>query len=181
MKIIVCVLAIFCISLSSTEVEAKKGLGSLFKQGRGLKAKNGVKHYNSQILSVAKLRVCLLFERKIDKSEKSLELERPSMSKKEKYIAQLTSETSSLEQYLELNKNNNFYSQEEVERFNNKVKRYKELIYIYNKEFLLYKKIQKNYNFHVDQHNSLVNKFTSGCAGKRYYEDDLAEANRNID
>jgi wobble nucleotide-excising tRNase len=81
---------------------------------------------------------------------------------------------------LELNNNTNFYSQQEVDNFNNKVKRYNELIAAYNKEIASYKSLEATYNSHVTQHNSVVNKFQSECAGKRYYEDDFVAASSNI-
>ena len=172
--------AIICISLPSTEAEARKGFGSIFKLGRGAKALNGIKEYDFNTLSVEEIRACLFLEQKANKSEKDLELEQPSISEKEKYLTQLDSEINILSRYLELNKNTNFYSQQEVDNFNNKVKRHNELIAVYNKEIASYKSLEATYNSHVTQHNSVVNKFQSECAGKRYYEDDFVAASSNI-
>ena len=172
--------AAFCLALPSPEVEARKGFGSVFKLGRGAKVANSAKHYSSNTLTVEQLKACLLLEQKVDSSEKNLNTKKKIIGNQEKKIKQLEHEVSSLKSYLGLNKNSNFYTQEQVDSFNRKVERYNQMISQHNNEFKTYKKIEAGYNSTIARHNPIVSSFQSSCAGKRYYEDDLIAAKSSV-
>ncbi len=172
--------AAFCLALPTPEVEARKGFGSLFKLGRGAKSLNGAKHYNYNTLTVEQLRACLLLEQKVDTSERQLNTAQDPIENQEKKVKQLEHEVSSLKNYLEINTNPSFYTQEQVDSFNRKVERYNQSISQYNKKLETYKKMEAGYNSSVASHNAIVNSFQSDCAGKRYYEDDLVTAKSTV-
>lgn len=169
-----------CIILPSTQVEARKGLSSLFKLGRGAKAINGTKHYNSGTLSVEQLRACLRLEQKVDGSEIDLSSKQSPIEIQEQKLKKLEREMSTLKAYLDANQNANFYTQQQVDGFNLKVERYNQFIPAYNIELEHYKTLESNYNSAVGQHNKLVNDFQVSCVGKRYYEDDLISAKSGL-
>lgn len=165
-----------CITLPSTQVEARKGLGSLFKLGRGAKAINGAKHYNSGTLTVAQLKACLMLEQKIESSEIDLSSKQSPVVRQEQKIEKIEREISTLKRYLDLNQKTTFYTQQQVDDFNRKVERYNEFLPAYNRELEAYKNLETIYNGAVGRHNKMVNEFQVSCAGKRYYEDDLLSA-----
>jgi hypothetical protein len=72
-------LSTFFLALSSPDVEARKGIGSLFKFGRGVEAINGIKHYGSNVLTIEQLRTCLLLEQKLYASEMKLNVEQDTI------------------------------------------------------------------------------------------------------
>lgn len=165
-----------CITLPSTQVEARKGLGSLFKLGRGAKAINGAKHYNSETLTLAQLKACLLLEQKIESSEIDLSSKQSPVVHQKQKIEKIEREISTLKRYLDINQNTSFYTQQQVDDFNIKVERYNEFIPAYNRELEAYKNLEAVYNGAIGRHNKMVNEFQVSCAGKRYYEDDLLSA-----
>ena len=169
-----------CIILPSTQVEARKGLGSLFNLGRGAKAVNGVKHYNSGTLTVEQLRACLRLEQKVDGSEFDLSSKQSPIEIQEQKLKSLEREMSNLKAYLDVDQNAKFYTQQQVDEFNSKVERYNQFISAYNIELEHYKTLGANYNRAIGQHNKLVNDFQVSCAGKRYYEDDLISAKSGL-
>lgn len=87
---------------------------------------------------------------------------------------------TSLKSYLEQGGSASFYTQGQVDNFNLKVERYNHLVFQYNRELKTYKVMEDSYNSMVAGHNIIVNSFQSGCAGKRYYEDDLILARSTI-
>lgn len=169
-----------CIILPSTQVEARQGLSSLFKLGRGAKAINGAKHYNSGTLTVAQLKACLILEQKIESSEVDLSSKQRPVVRQEQKIEKIEREISTLNRYLDINKNTKFYTQLQVADFNKKVERYNEFIPVYNRELEEYKNLETIYNGAVSRHNKMVNEFQVSCTGKRYYEDDLLSAKSEL-
>ncbi|MGI2831105.1 hypothetical protein [Vibrio alginolyticus] len=156
------------------ESEAKRGFGSIFKVGKGARAVGGVKNYDFNTLTVGQLRQCLILESDIESSEQRLNTVREPLNSKEKVLNSLEAKVSSLDNYLTLNQNAVFYTQAEVDAFNNTVEKYNKLISTYNVELEHYRKLEAPYNGLVGEHNNKVNKFKMDCAGKRYYEEDLA-------
>ncbi|EKO3534173.1 hypothetical protein K1L80_000732 [Vibrio fluvialis] len=153
--------------------DAKRGLGSLFKAGRGVSAINGVKSYDFNTLTFEQLRQCLELESNIELSEQSLSNGAMSLSYQEKLLSSLEADMNSLERYLKLNQNSAFYTQAEVDTFNRKVEKYNRLILVYNAELKKYRSLESPYNREINVHNAKVEQFQLECAGKRYYEDDL--------
>lgn len=143
-------------------------LKSISKLGAG-----GVKLYSSNTLTVEQLKSCLLLEQELDASDRKLNTAKESIYKKKNDIKQLEPEISSLRSYLKLNKDSTFDTQQKVDSFNSKVKRFNKLILIYNNEIDSYKKIKISYKPKTEKHNTFVNQFKSDCAGKHYYEDDM--------
>ncbi len=135
-----------CIILPSTQVEARKGLGSLFKLGRAAKAINGAKHYNSGTLTVEQLKTCLLLERKVGSSEINLSSKRGNIENKVEKIKKIEREISTVKKYLDINKSATFYTQQKVDECNLKVERYNQLIPAYNRELETYKILKSIYN-----------------------------------
>lgn len=171
---------VLCLILPSNQVEARKGLGSLFELGRGAKAINGVKHYNSGTLTVEQLRSCLLLEKKVDDSEYDLSSKLSLIEIQEQKLKNLEREMSTLKAYLDVNQNAEFYSQQQVDEFNLKVEKYNQFIPVYNIDLDNYKTLESDYNSVVGQHNKFVNDFQTSCAGKLYYEDDLVSAKSGL-
>ncbi len=159
--------------LAPFELEAKRGLGSLFKVGRGASAINGVKNYDFNTLTSEQLGRCLDLESNIEFSEQNLTNKALPLNSQEKLLSSLESDMTSLERYLKLNQNSTFYTQAEVDAFNRKVEEYNQLISVYNTELKKYRGLEVPYNREINTHNAKVEKFKLECAGKRYYEDDL--------
>lgn len=171
MWLIVVVMVSF--SLASNNVEARKGVGALFKFGQGSKAVNGIKNYGVNTLSLDELRKCLLLEQRIDTSDEALKLKQSMISTKKNDLKRIEVEITTLKRYLEIKSNAKFYSQQQLSYFNQEVDHYNRLIGHFNNELEVYKGLEKIYNSNISSHNTLVNGFDSTCAGKRYYEDDL--------
>lgn len=169
-----------CLVLSSPDIEARKGLGSLFKLSQGVKAINGAKHYSYNTLTVKQLSACISLEKRVFDSENKLNTEQLSVRKQEGKLKQSNYEISSLKNYLEVNKNITFYTQFQVDSFNLKVERYNSLISEYNTYLEAYRKMETTFNSMVKNHNHIVNNFQADCAGKQFYEDDLVAAKSRI-
>jgi len=162
------------------ESEAKRGFGSLFKAGRGASAINGVKNYDLNTLTVGQLKQCLNLESEVENSETNLINYSLPLSYKEKILASVEADMNSLGRYIKLNQDAVFYTQAEVDTFNNKVGKYNKLISVYNTELEEYRKLEAPYNNKVGAHNAQIKKFKMECAGKRYYEDDLIAINNGM-
>ena len=171
MWLIVAVMASF--SLTSNNVEARKGVGSLLKYGQGSKAVYGRGNYEANTLSVDELRQCLLLGQQIDSSDKKLNLEQPVISSKGSDLKRIEAEITTLKHYLEVNSNAKFYTQQQVDKFNKSAEYYNRLIDYFNNELEAYRSLEEGYSSSISSHNLLVSKFDSTCAGKHYYEDDL--------
>jgi peptidoglycan hydrolase CwlO-like protein len=168
---------VLCIVVFSVEVEARKGLSSLYTLGRGAKAVNGIKEYSYGTLTVQKLRACLRLEKKLDSSSADLSNDQILIENQEQHLNNLEGNLSALKANLDVNKNAVFYTQNQVDNFNLEVESYNQLTHEYNGALQHYKNFESSYNKTIEKHNDLVHEFQVSCEGRRYYEDDLVSAN----
>ncbi len=168
------------LAFASPDVDARKGLGSLFKVGRAVKAIDGAKIYGSGTLTVEQLAACLLSEQEIHVSDETLNFDRGLIDEKEVNLKSMEGDILYLKRYLESNKDLELTIQQQVDIFNAKADSYNGLISAYNSEVGSLRRLESGYNSSVQEHNSLVNHFQSDCAGKLYYEDDFVAAHRLI-
>lgn len=179
MKLNLIILFLIGLMLTSFTAESRKGIGSIFKAGRGIKTVNNIKQYNENTLTISQLSSCLELEDRIENSEIDIANSEKTVNRNAKSLGSIESEISNLDEFLRERQELTFNNQFEVDDFNEKVEKYNKIISRYNHDVEEYKKIEKEHNSKVDKHNDVVQRFENSCAGKLYYLDDLAALGGN--
>ncbi|MEZ8825063.1 hypothetical protein [Vibrio sp. 10N.261.55.A7] len=174
-------LTLLIASVPATEAYAKKGKSSLSSAGRGLAAlAGGIKTYDEDTLTVEALRTCMIEGNDIDKSETKLASFGKPMFDAEIRMESDEARIDALDVYFTENENTEYETDAEADVYNNKIDEYNALIDSYNAALAKYQELEGPYNERVDIFNAKVDKFDSECAGKSYYEDDLAAIEDSI-
>lgn len=155
------------------ESVAKRGAGSLFRAGRGSHALNGIKNYDGNTLSAEELKMCLDLESRLGLFEKNLDEMDFVLKNKEKYMSSLKVNIQSLKNYLQSNQSTVYYTQQEVNNYNQKVDKLNHWVSIYNTELQNYRNLEVPFNKELSKYNSLFDQFQLDCENKFYYDDDL--------
>ena len=181
-NICICIV-IFAASFSQIS-EAKKGLGSIVRMGRAIPHNTNsnsnyeTKIYNANTLSVIQIEKCLKLEKEIDEANTELTVESDILEKMLNKMQESQNNLEKVEKYLITNKNSEFHSQEELDKYNKAVKYYNDSADKYSLEANKNKKIEDEYNGRVSIFNQAVAKFSNECGGKSYYVTDMAIAKR---
>lgn len=175
MKPTYCIILLTTLSMSliSADAVAKRGI----RFGKGIKGAT-TKTYTADTLTVSQLAACLKREDTIDSSALQLEQSEQVVNQRTETLNKLDSELDKLTQSIENTDTSSLSTQYAVDAYNQKVDDYNAQLNKRNGLFEDYEQVRIAYNSEVNQHNTLVSDFDLWCAGKRYYEDDMAEALR---
>ena len=170
------------LTLFSNGVEARKGggLSSLLGVARAVN-RNENKIYNSHTLTVEQLSNCLKKDKELEISDNRISHIESHLSVKDRALSKLNAELDSIDSYIKRHQGIKFLSQERVNYFNSKVDEFNRLLSEYNDNLVEFKKIKKDHNTYVSEHNRLVLSLNITCSNRSYYEEDMAEAKRLLE
>ena len=156
-----------------------RGVGALL--GAGIQAAVGeVKTYDANTLKVSDLESCLIKDRDISRNSEAIDADQANLEQQSAHLEQQRAKIDSLSTYFETNQDREFTSQRQVDQFNANVEEYNTLLNTYNSSVSSYQTKQASVGKEIDAINRTIDEYDAQCAGKRYYTDDMREAQAAI-
>ena len=155
----------------SHDVAAKKR--SRF--GAGIKGATS-KTYDANTLSVQDLVTCINTQNALDKSERNIIKLKEPLDALTSIIEGYDKQLKELSDLVSKTDTNVLITEQKINQYNEQIDNYNQLLEKRNGVFDEYSSKHEGFNEKVDKHNSLNDSFSTYCAGKRYYEDDIATA-----
>ena len=150
-----------------------------FRLGAGIKGATS-KTYDANTLSVQDLVSCINTQNALEKSERNIiKLKEPldaltsTIEGHDKQLEELSDNIRKTDTSL-------LITEQKINEYNEQIDNYNQLLETRNDVFDEYSTNHEGFNKKVDKHNSLNASFSTYCAGKRYYEDDMATAKSQI-
>jgi|TARA_B110000211_G_scaffold207660_1_gene243638 peptidoglycan hydrolase CwlO-like protein len=155
----------------SHDVAAKKR----FRLGGGIKGATS-KTYDANTLSVQDLVTCINTQNALDKSEHNIVKLKVPLDALTSTIEGYDKQLKELSDLISKTDTSVLVTEQKINQYNEQIDNYNQLLETRNGVFDEYSTSHEGFNKKVDKHNRLNESFSTYCAGKRYYEDDMATA-----